>query len=32
MDYKMGKLIDVLVAHRMIEIANMETLEKLKNS
>ena len=30
MDYKMNKLLDVLVAHRMIEKANMETLEKLK--
>ena len=30
MDYKMGKLIDVLAAHRMIEKANMEVLEKLK--
>jgi hypothetical protein len=30
MDYKMGKLLDVLAAHRMIEKANMETLEKLK--
>jgi hypothetical protein len=26
----MGKLLDVLAAHRMIEKANMETLEKLK--
>ena len=31
MDYKMNKLIDVLAAHRMIEKANMEMLEKLKN-
>ena len=30
MDYKMNKLLDVLVAHRMIEKANMEMLEKLK--
>jgi len=30
MDYKMGKLIDALAAHRMIEKANMETLEKFK--
>jgi uncharacterized protein YndB with AHSA1/START domain len=30
MDYRMNKLLDVLVAHRMIEKANMETLEKLK--
>ena len=30
MDYKMNMLLDVLVARRMIEKANMETLEKLK--
>jgi ligand-binding SRPBCC domain-containing protein len=30
MDYKMNKLIDALAAHRMIEKANMETLQKLK--
>jgi uncharacterized protein YndB with AHSA1/START domain len=32
MDYKMNMLLDVLVAHRMIEKANMETLEKLKKT
>jgi hypothetical protein len=32
MDYEMNKLLDVLVAHRMIEKVNMETLEKLKDS
>jgi ligand-binding SRPBCC domain-containing protein len=30
MDYKMGKLADVLVAHRTIEKENMKMLEKLK--
>lgn len=30
MDYKMNKLLDVLVAHRMIEKENREFLEKLK--
>jgi uncharacterized membrane protein len=30
MDYKMGKLFDVLVAHRMIEKENRKSLEKLK--
>jgi carbon monoxide dehydrogenase subunit G len=30
MDYKMGKLVDVLVAHRIIEKENMKMLEKLK--
>ena len=30
MDYKMNKLLDALVAHRMIEKENREFLEKLK--
>jgi uncharacterized membrane protein len=30
MDYKMGKLFDALIAHRMMEKENKETLEKLK--
>jgi ligand-binding SRPBCC domain-containing protein len=30
MDYKINKLLDVLVAHRMIEKENMKVLEKLK--
>jgi ligand-binding SRPBCC domain-containing protein len=32
MGYKMNKLTDVLVAHRMIEKENMKVLEKLKKT
>lgn len=30
MDYKMGRIVDALVAHRLIEKENVEMLEKLK--
>jgi hypothetical protein len=32
MDYKMGRLLDVLFAHRIIEKENRKMLEKLKKT
>ena len=32
MDYKINKLLDIFVAHRMVEKENMKVLEKLKKT